>query len=63
MREHFPDDMNEIYLGDGCYASYDGFRFKLRAPREHGDHEIFLEPLVLQAFEKFVSEVRQGERT
>ena len=36
----------EIYLGDGVYASFDGFQIKLRAPRENGNSEIFIEPAV-----------------
>lgn len=39
--------MNEHYLGDGLYASHDGFQIKLRAPRVPADHEVFLEPQVL----------------
>ena len=30
----------EIYLGDGLFASFDGYQVKLRAPRENGDHEV-----------------------
>jgi hypothetical protein len=38
----------EVYLGDGLYASYDGFTLKLRAPIASGvNHEVFLEPKVL----------------
>jgi hypothetical protein len=44
----------EVYLGDGCYASYDGYMLKLRAPRIGGDHEVYLEPDVMQAFMAFV---------
>jgi hypothetical protein len=33
----------EIYLGDGLYASFDGWQIRLRAPRRNGD-VIFLEP-------------------
>ena len=40
---------NEIYLGDGLYASYDGWMIKLRAPREDGDHVVYLEPTVWRA--------------
>lgn len=41
-----PDDATcEVYLGDGLYAgSRDGFALYLRAPREHGDHIVFIEP-------------------
>ena len=34
---------HETYLGDGLYASFDGWQIKLRAPRDGGDHEVFLE--------------------
>lgn len=36
-------DQKEIYLGDGLYASFDGWQIKLRAPRENGDHEVYLD--------------------
>lgn len=44
----------ETYLGDGLYASFDGFQFRLRAPREDGDHVVFLDPRTLLAFTEFV---------
>lgn len=34
---------DETYLGDGIYASFDGYQIKLRAPRENGDHEIYMD--------------------
>ena len=49
---------DEVYLGDGLYASYDGWHIKLRAPRKDGDHEVFLEPAVLREFERFVQVTR-----
>jgi hypothetical protein len=33
--------VHETYLGDGLYASFDGWQIRLRAPRENGDHEVF----------------------
>lgn len=41
----------EVYLGDGVYASCDGFQICLRAPRWSSalDHRIYLEPGVLRA--------------
>jgi DNA-directed RNA polymerase subunit RPC12/RpoP len=39
-----PSPGAEVYIGDGVYAAFNGFALKLRAPREHGDHEVFLEP-------------------
>jgi hypothetical protein len=47
--------MNEIYLGDGLYASHDGYQIKLRAPRELGhDCVVYLEPAVLNRLINFV---------
>lgn len=48
----------ETYLGDGLYASFDGFMWKLRAPREDGDHWVGLEPSVLREFEEFVKRTK-----
>jgi hypothetical protein len=45
---------NETYLGDGLYASFDGFSFWLRAPRDGGDHFVALEPKVLKAFGDYI---------
>ena len=43
----------ETYLGDGLYASFDGLMFKLRAPREDGDHWVGLDPDVFNALIRF----------
>lgn len=45
--------MKEEYLGDGLYASFDGYSVFLRAPREKGDHWVGLEPTILVNFLKF----------
>jgi hypothetical protein len=51
----------ETYLGDGLYASFDGFQFRLRAPRDDGftgrDHVVYLETQVITAFTEFVEAV------
>ena len=50
---------NETYLGDGLYASFDGWQIKLRAPREGGDHEVFLEDgLTLREFLRFLDSLK-----
>jgi hypothetical protein len=48
------DQAKEEYLGDGLYVSFDGFAFTLRAPREHGDHYVVLEPFMIDNFNTFV---------
>jgi hypothetical protein len=50
--------MQEEYLGDGLYASWNGYDLTLRAPRDGGDHYVVLEPAVLRAFEEYVAEIR-----
>lgn len=52
--------MKEKYLGDGLYASFDGWQFCLRAPRENGDHFVALEPKVLTSFLTFVTETQDN---
>ena len=49
---------NEQYLGDGLYASFDGWQVCLRAPREDGDHVVYLEPSTLFAFESYIKDFK-----
>lgn len=50
---------NETYLGDGLYASFDGFGFKLRAPRSGVDHWVYLEWETLAEFSRMVKGVEE----
>jgi hypothetical protein len=44
----------EDYLGDGLYASFDGYQIILRAARINaGDHWVALEPTVYKALQDF----------
>jgi hypothetical protein len=52
----------EVYLGDGLYASFDGWMIRLRAPREGGDHEIFLEDDVCANLVRFVKSLDDTKR-
>lgn len=52
---------NETYLGDGLYASFDGYQFKLRAPGPVGDNVVYLEPGVLDSFTRYVKETYARE--
>jgi hypothetical protein len=49
--------LREVYLGDGLYCRFDGYQFVLRAPREHGDDFVALEPPVLKKFEAHVKRI------
>jgi hypothetical protein len=46
----------EIYLGDGLYASFDGYQFCLRTPRGDGDHKVYLDVPTLNTFIEFVKQ-------
>ena len=50
----------EVYLGDGLYASFDGYQIKLRAPTGLNDQEIYLEPKVYNNLIKFVDDLHDG---
>lgn len=45
----------ETYLGDGLYASFDGYQIKLRAPRDGADSVVFLEPEVVMALADYIA--------
>jgi len=38
-----------VYIGDGVYATFDGYAVTLDTQRNHGTHYIVLEPSILQA--------------
>jgi len=49
-----PERNAETYLGDGLYASFDGFCVWLRTPRPEGDHRVALEPEVWRALRAWI---------
>jgi len=52
----------ETYLGDGLYASIDGWQtVRLRAPREEGDHVVYLEPSVWKGLQRYMQEQLEGQ--
>ena len=46
----------ETYLGDGLYASFDGYSVRLRAPRGDADHWVALEPATWRALRGWLAE-------
>lgn len=51
--------MNDIYLGDGLYASFDGWQLRLFTERENGTHEVFLEPEVIANLLNFLDTIKK----
>lgn len=49
--------VNETYLGDGLYASFDGFVIWLRAPRKDGDHFVGLEPATFSELLQYAEQI------
>lgn len=50
--------MKHAYIGDGLYASDDGFMLTLRTERTNGEHWVGLEPEVLESLFRFVERTR-----
>lgn len=51
-----PPTNGETYLGDGLYASCDGWMIRLRAPGDAGaDHVVYLDPHVYGALRRFAA--------
>jgi hypothetical protein len=53
--DDLPTQGREEYLGDGLYASFDGWQVILRAPREGGDHVVALEPEVYRSLRNWLA--------
>ncbi len=52
-------EFGEEYIGDGVYVSFDGYQIWLRTPREHADHKIALEPMVLENLFEYVDKLKK----
>ena len=50
----------EIYLGDGLYASFDGYQIKLSTPRNNAEHEVYLDPVMLAALNEWFTRLKEG---
>jgi hypothetical protein len=50
---------DETYIGDGVYASFDGYQIKLRAPLPEGDQIIFLERVPWNCLVEFVEGLKE----
>lgn len=53
----------ETYLGDGLYASHDGWQLKLRAPREFTDHEVYLDTVIWERLVEYMRKHGNEEPT
>jgi hypothetical protein len=51
-------ERNPQYLGDGVYASFDGYHVNL-AVNDHRNHAVALEPAVLEALVRYVNSLRE----
>ncbi len=49
----------DTYLGDGLYASFDGYQIRLYSSNGiRATNEVYLEPEVLARFEAYVADLR-----
>jgi hypothetical protein len=56
-------DINEMYLGDGVYASFDGYQIWLSTERDGRSHKIAIEPEVLHAINAYEKHIRDKKRS
>ena len=61
MGENKEEIVKREYLGDGVYASYDGFHVKLEANIPTTD-TIYLDPYVVSALKRYLNRMSEGEQ-
>lgn len=54
-------DQRESYIGDGVYASFDGYQIWLRTDRDGVQHRIALEPSVFNELVLYANALRRRE--
>lgn len=53
---------NPTYLGDGLYASFDGYQICLMAnSHTHPTDKVYLDPGTLESFERYVRDLRAAQ--
>ena len=56
--------MSDTYLGDGLYASFDGWQIELTADRgSPNERTVYLEPSVWEALKRYVASIHDQEAT
>lgn len=53
------DREKDTYLGDGLYASFDGYHIVLRTLRGDTEHWVALEPFVLEALIRYADQIHK----
>lgn len=51
------EKVQENYLGDGLYFSFDGEQIKLRAPRDGGDHVVYIEQTTFSSLLRYIRKI------
>ena len=49
------NEFEEVYIGDGVYARWDGFSVLLKTERDGGTHYIYLEPQHVESLTKLIA--------
>lgn len=50
------NEFEQLYIGDGVYARWDGFAVRLETERDNGMHFIYLEPQHVERLAKLIAE-------
>lgn len=51
--------ITKTYLGDGVYATFDGFQIELSTERDGRTEKIFLDPIVLANLNRYVENLTE----
>lgn len=54
---------DETFLGDGVYVSHDRYAICLRAPRDGGDHVVYIEPWMMRELIRYCERIGMLPRT
>ncbi len=50
------NEFEQLYIGDGVYARWDGFAVLLETERDNGRHFIYLEPQHVERLAKLIQQ-------
>jgi hypothetical protein len=57
----YPDEKNTEHMGDGVYATFDGFGLEIRINDHRSEAVAYMEPAVVAALSQFLERKRQEE--
>lgn len=57
-----PKDFEQVYIGDGVYATWNGMSVLLETERDNGRHYMYLEPQHVENIVQLIASNPEGRR-